>query len=578
MKYVPLCIAAAIFFLDVIEKVLNITTPLTLYLWVLGLVTVSAAVFYPMFSSITKRTFWTWRNVSVSLAVIILMAGILGPQLTDFYKPLAIHPESARQAACAIGKVHQANGSVKVAYSWCFLGYNTRQYIPQALLFEALGPSVFALNLPYIYFVVVGMLSFVTGLKIAVNRGYGGLLLLLVALVVPIQSYYYFFLTFAHEQSVFPYALTLLTIGFLLRSAFSFSAWNVGLTLLALQYLLFSYTPAISVYFFCAGVLALQALGAFSRVGKRWITCMSILLYTGAHFLISLAHRADIRLMEQTRYSRSSIESTLTPLLKAIFDTQLGKEMVFSNGYFMAVVAIGMCLIFWFRNFRLRILGIAALGWGAGHILLAAYSKGYAAPPIPFALHRALPVLPVLGLIIFFGYGQLRDKRPKIIFTIACALLLCGHLVLGWHQSKKFDQLLQNRRAHIFPYGQVLNQIYSQLPKKVINHLTLGEFLNVPHSLPFPDYASYYFPDAEHTRSQVPVVPPRHKTTYPFVGLFIGGRDEVEPYVSGVKALPEGLRLGSVIHIEKLPNASQPIIAYTYERISNSEMANPLEK
>ena len=575
MKYVPLCIATAIFILDVIEQLLDISTPMTLYLWVLGLVTVSAAVFYSSLGSITKRTFWTWPNVSVSLAVLALMVGILGPQLTDFYDPLAMHPESARQASCAVGKLHQANGSAKVAYSWCFLGYNTRQYIPQALLFEALGPSVFSLNLPYIYFVLIGMLSFVAGLKTAVNRGYGGLLLLLAALALPIQSYYYFFLTFAHEQSVFPYALTLLALGFLMRSAFSFGAWNVGLNLLALQYLLFSYTPAISVYFFCAGILALQALGVFTRARTRWSTCGSILFYAGVHFWISLAHRADIRLMEQARYSRSSIESTVTPLLQAIFDTQLGKEMVYANFYSMVAVAIGLCLIFWQRNSRLRFLSVAALGWAIGHMLLAAYSKGYAAPPIPFALHRALPVLPVLGLIVFFGYGQLRNKRFKVLFPIICSLILCGHLVLGWYQSKKFDQLLQNRRAHIFPYGEVLHQIYSKLPTKVINHLTLGEFFNVPHTLPFPDYASYNFPDAEHTRSVVPVVPPRHKDTYPFVGLYIGGKDQAEPYVSGVKALPEGLRLGRVIQIQKLPNASQPITAYTYERISKSEVANP---
>jgi hypothetical protein len=576
MKYIPLFIAVAIFVLDIFERLTTLSTPITFYLWVMGIVVVTASVVGSFVSVITKRSFWTVKNIVGSVAVMVLLTTMLRPPLAEFYDPITMHQESTRQASCGIEKLHGENGSAKAAYSWCFLGYNTRQYIPQALLFDLLGPSTFALNAPYIFFVVLGFLAYVIGLKTAIDRGYGGYLLLMTAILVPLQSYYYFFLTFAYEQSVFPFGLTLLTLGLLLQCAFTFKAWNIGLALLSLQYLLFSYTPAVSVYFFTAGILALLALGTLTTTRSRWITFAAIALYSGAHFWISLAHRADIRLFEESQYSTSNIDSTLTPLFRAIFYTRPGADWAHSNAYSMGIAIVGLLLILLFTNLRLRVLGLCAFGWSIAHLLLAAYSKGYAAPPIPFALHRALPILPVLGLVIFFGFGTLRNKRPKILFPIACCILVGLHLTLAFYQFRTHGTDLQSRRTHNFPHAEVLDQIYGQLSNKNIEHLTLGAFfVSTPHVQTFPDFASYYFPKADHIRSATPVVPNRPNPSVPFIGLYVGGVDEVAPFVSGAKALPDGLVLGQVIRIAQVKNAPQAIIAYTYERKSDTQIAAP---
>lgn len=576
MRYIPLLIAVAIFLLDFVERLTQFSTPLTFYLWVGGIGVVTASVLYSLIRIVTSRSFWTLKNLLGSIAVVVLLGALLWPQLSEFYEPITMHQESTRQASCGVEKLHAEHGSVKAAYSWCFLGYNTRQYIPQALLFDVLGPSTFALNAPYVFFLVLGFLAYVAGLKTAIDRGYGGYLLLMTAIALPLQSYYYFFLTYAYEQSVFPFGLTLLALGALLQCGFQFRAWNIGIALLSLQYLLFSYTPAVSVYFFAAGILALLALGTLPTARARWGAFMAIMAYAATHFWISLAHRADIRLFEESQYSASNIDSTLTPLFRAIFYTRWGTDWAHSSAYSMAVAALGLLLVLFLTNTRLRILGVCAFGWSIAHLLLAAYSKGYAAPPIPFALHRALPMLPVLGLVIFFGFGALRGKRPKVLFPIVCVALLGLHLALAFYQSRAYAGELTTRRFYTFPHAEVLDQIYTQLSNKEIDHLTLGAFfVSTPHVQTFPDYASFYFPKADHTRSPVPVIPPRPEPTAPFVGLYVGGVDETEPYVSGAQPLPDGMVLGQVIRIPQVKNAPQALIAYTYERKMVPQVAVP---
>ena len=574
MKYLPLSIAVAIFVLDLVERVTAFSTPLTFYLWLIGMGVVTISVVYSFVAIVTRRSFWTVKDVMGATAVVVLLAIILRPHLSEFFDPIAMHQESTRQASCGIEKLHAEQGAVKAAYSWCFLGYNTRQYIPQALLFDLIGPSTLALNAPYVFFLALGFLAYIGGLKSAIDRGYGGYLLLMTAILVPLQSYYYFFLTFAYEQSVFPFGLTLLTLGVLLQCAFNYRVWNVGIALLSLQYLLFSYTPAVSVYFFAAGILALVALASLPTSRSRWGAFIAIMLYSVAHFLISLAHRADIRLFDGSVYSTSNVESTLTPLLRAIFYTRLGTDWAHSNAYSMGIAAAALLLVLILTNAKLRVLGLCAFGWSVAHLLLAAYSKGYAAPPIPFALHRALPMLPVLGLIIFFGFGALRNKRPRILFPVACLTLVGLHLTLAFYQSRAYEDELRVKRFHSFPHAEVLDQIYGQLSNKNIDHLTLGAFwVSTPHVQTFPDYASYYFPKADHTRNAMPVIPPRPEPTAPFVGLYVGGADETEPFVSGVKALPDGMVLGQVIRIPQMRNGPQAIIAYTYELKPSPEVA-----
>ncbi|MEN9845466.1 MAG: hypothetical protein RIS36_613 [Pseudomonadota bacterium] len=574
MRYIPLLIAVAIFVLDLIERLTGFRTPLTFYLWVGGIGVVIASVLYSLVRFVTSRSFWTLKDLLGSIAVVVLLGALLWPQLSEFYAPITMHPESTRQASCGIDKLNAVNGSVEAAYSWCFLGYNTRQYIPQALLFNWFGPSTFALNAPYVFFLVLGFIAYVAGLKTAIDRGYGGYLLLMTAIVLPLQSYYYFFLAYAYEQSVFPFGLTLLALGALLQCAFQFRAWNIGISLLSLQYLLFSYTPAVSVYFFAGGILALLALGTLPTARARYGTFVAIVACTAIHFWISLAHRADIRLFKESQYSASTIDSTLTPLFRAIFYTGLGTDWAHSSAYSMAFATLGLLLLLFLTNTRLRILGLCAFGWSIAHIVLAAYSKGYAAPPIPFALHRALPMLPVLGLVIFFGFGALRGKRPNALFPIVCVVLLGLHLTLGFYQSRAYASDLHNRRFYTFPHAEVLDQIYTQLSNKEIDYLTLGAFfVSTPHTQTFPDFASFYFPKADHTRSATPVIPNRPEPTAPFIGLYVGGADETEPFVSGTRPLPDGMVLGQVIRVPKMRNGPQGIIAYTYQRKPSQEVA-----
>ncbi len=581
MKYAPLIIALAIFALDLFQGISSLSPRLTvkpalvLYLWILGLAIVIGSVFFSAVAVFRKASFWTLQNLLAVLSVVVIIGFAGATPLSELTTPSTMHPEAARQASCGIGKLLKNNGFGEAAYSWCFLGYNTRQYIPQAFLWRFFGPSTFNLNVVYIFFLVLGFIAYAVGLRKAQERGYGGHILLLTALLMPLQSTYYYFLTSAYEQSIFPLCLTLLTLGILLQCAFDFTAWNVGIALLSIQYLLFSYTPALSVYFFAAGLLALLALNSLSTTKSKLWAFAAISVYSVAHFALSLGHRADIKLAKTISTSTTpDTQSTFAALLKAIVYLPWGAKSVHSSAFSIASVLVAFFLILAVKNSRARIVAICALGWSIAHLLLAAYAKGYAAPPIPFSLHRALPIFPVFGALIFFGFGALRNKGPKYLFPGACLLVFALHLSLAISQGQSYAPDREVRRKAAFPHAEILDHIYSRLADKNIKHLVVGSFFDSAQPRKtFPDFASYYFPEARWARGQLPTIPPWFQPTDNFVGLLVGGASEIEPIVSGAQSLPEGITIEQEIRVPQVTNSDEPVIALVYTRQVPSEGA-----
>ena len=579
MRYTPLALAISIFALDVIQVVSSLTPrwtvkpSLAFFLWGLSLMIVTGSVMWSLIEPLRRRSYWTPIHLFTCLSVLAIIGFALATPLSEFGRPSTMNPEAARQAACASGKWLKEGGLGEIAYSWCFLGYNTRQYIPQAFLWRFFGPSTFNLNVVYVFCLALGFGAYAVGLGKAVARGYGGYVLLCTALLMPLQSTFYFFLTSVYEQSIFPLCLTLLTLGILLQASFAFTAWNVGLALLSIQYLLFSYTPALSVYFFAAGMLALLALNCLPTRRSGIVAFVAVSAWSLVHFALSLAHRFDIKLAKVVSSSPlPDAPSTIAPLLRAIFYLPWGAKAVHASAYSMACVLIALFLLLRLKNSKIVIMAVCAFAWSIAHVLLAAYAKGYAAPPIPFSLHRAGPVVPVLGLLIFFGFGTLRNKGPRYIFPAICSLLLLLHLSLATSQAKSFAPDLAVRQRATFPHAEVLDHIYSQLADKNIKHVIIGGFFNVDRARKtFPDFASYYFPEAKWTRADLPTVPPWFKPTDPFLGLFVGGASEVEPIISGAQPLSEGIEIVQVIRVPQVTNSNQPLTAFSFTRLPTPE-------
>ena len=74
MKYLPLSITIAIFVLDLVERLTAFSTPLTFYLWMLGIGVVTASVVCSVAKIVMQRSFWTFKDVLGTVAVGVLSA------------------------------------------------------------------------------------------------------------------------------------------------------------------------------------------------------------------------------------------------------------------------------------------------------------------------------------------------------------------------------------------------------------------------------------------------------------------------------------------------------------------------
>jgi hypothetical protein len=208
-------------------------------------------------------------------------------------------------------------------YSWCFLGYNTRQYVFQALLTDALGPGSVALNLPYVFHFVLGLVSFWIALEKLVSRGLGNRALLLTVLVLPAQSFYYFFLSNAYEQSFFPYCHALLAYALLIECYLEFRTYTFGVFLIALLWLLFSYTPALGVYFFLVGMFSLWIWFAKPFPKFNRMASLGFGLFSLVYFGLSLLYRTDIRLLPDPKFHSYTFSEGMERILPSVFSTAI---------------------------------------------------------------------------------------------------------------------------------------------------------------------------------------------------------------------------------------------------------------
>lgn len=202
--------------------------------------------------------------------------------------------------------------------------------------------------------------------------------------------------------------------------------------------------------------------------------------------------------------------------------------------------------------------------------------------PISFVMQITYVVfwvaLFLLAFLLFHAF-LLRAKGPKYLFPAICVLLFGLQLSLATSQAPRHTpDIAVNRRA-TFPPAEALDQIYLPLADKSIKHVVVGPFFDGDRArTTFPDFASDYFPEAPRSRSDLPAVPPWFTPADPFLGLFVGSASDVEPIVSGVKPLPEGLQIAQVIRVPQVINSSQPIIAFSYTRRPIPEAPNKVER
>lgn len=197
--------------------------------------------------------------------------------------------DTIQQVDCALARI--AGRESAGFHSLCFIGYMTRQYYLSALPSLLFGRSILLLNTGGNLYFLIGLPIFAAALRARLGATLRSDLITALALTFPLHSYWTSRLLVNFEQAAYPFSLTMLLGGLLLRWQQTRRRSLLALIGLVLNYLIFGYTPAIAVYF---GAIPLLLFS--SRPGDERTLCCGIAGATLLSFVLTFRFRPSMQL------------------------------------------------------------------------------------------------------------------------------------------------------------------------------------------------------------------------------------------------------------------------------------------
>lgn len=324
-----------------------------------------------------------------NLAGICALAACLALLCMGLFSEQANH-ESAQQAAAGLRNL----GREDLGYtSRAFLNYPSRQYLLVALPSVIGGSGFLQLHLGYALPFMAGVLYFYAGTRRAVcerNPLLAGLALLLILSSPYLYSFYLHF-----EQVTLPAAFTLFALGTLFSAIYAPSFLNLAALTWIGALLGASYTPSLGSWTLLCVVLLYIAAGE-ARKGSSaraaiWIASFGCIMIAG---LLSFMTRGDLPIGSAAL--RPDVAADPGRSLELVLE---GLGIVLSPGsrsFFGAALLIVLALYLASAIRRRAWPHIAIVLWMLLEIVFAVSLTGWDSPPPGTALHRALPIVPVL--------------------------------------------------------------------------------------------------------------------------------------------------------------------------------------
>jgi hypothetical protein len=324
----------------------------------------------------------------------------------------------------------------------CFLGYPARQFFLPALPSIVWGRNITALNTGGCLYFLLGLLIFSSGVLANFKDKTRGDIFCGILLSLLFHAYYVNYQLFYFEQSIFPFSLGLISCGLFLHFWVN-PTWEVaGLLSLNLSYLVFSYTPSLALF----GLSILALLYLFFKMPlptskRRFLILALIIGLTG--FIISLKIRNDIVITPPANPTPwAEIQSkTLATGEHLLFQTR-GKPIV--SPVFNFVFLFGLfASLFFAYGWEMALLAL----WILATLILSVLSKGWAAPPPDFALHRANVVFPVfLAMGVKAAQsGRLKPRNRVYVFLFLFFFLTGIYYQAVFLKSNGFEM----RQRHV---------------------------------------------------------------------------------------------------------------------------------
>ena len=467
--------------------------------------------------SLIASRVWVVHGTACLVFTVVAVAGVLREDLRtkNLVVPLAIawiafltfwrvgsftnaqvNHEATQQVAEALRGAAQPD----LRYtSSAFLGYPVRQYLLAAVPSMLMGRGLASLRLGYGAPFFLGVLVFYAGLRRHFRRedprGFAsGLSILLLTLFPYLVEYLRRF-----EQTILPVSFTLQTLGWLLLVLEGAHLSGLFGLVWAGSLLGTSYTPSLASWLLLCGVLIVLIVRAGQIGGATasvfWLAPTIPIVGFG---LLSFVTREDLFKPGQDTIGIESGFEKLSEGFRVFF---LGEPRSFVDPLLLLPVVVYLAMALVGRFGRLQFV---LSWWAIGVVGVAVCLKGYAAPPPPFAIHRAIVVRPVL----IFGLLRTalgRGTRWTGLLTLRASVLSAA--VIGAFSLSDLFAVRESYRPRLVEHVLAdLVQVAHERGAPLESISRVGIVSASPDLENAHDYLVYFCPNAVERRTWADVV------------------------------------------------------------------------
>lgn len=339
--------------------------------------------------------------------------------LIDFNasKPNNLSHETTQETGCALSYLEK--GEDLGFRKTCLFGYPARQYFLPSTPSLFWGRTLRALNLGGSLYFIFGIIIFSSGvLKLYENKRIGDLV---NAFLLSSIFHFHFvnhFLFFYFEQSIYPFSFGLIITGLFMHFMENKKDLvNIILSGFLLLYLIFSYTPSLSLYFLAIWVMAFFLFDKKLKKEPKMLIAF-IIIFSLISFLISFSFRGDIQLFDFNKKSISLLfEDVFSGISHLAFQKQ--SEVFVSSFYHPIFISFIISALFFIFGWRYAFFSF----WMIMVFFVAVITKGYIYYAIPFRFHRAIVSIPVFLAMLAFIFRRLNIKEKHLFIPVILVFL-----------------------------------------------------------------------------------------------------------------------------------------------------------
>ncbi len=394
-----------------------------------------------------------WLTVSVTgLWLLAVCASVLPAYL--------VGSENSFQISCALSQIHKN-------HSWgfnsaCFIGYPTRAYFLQSLPAKLFGMSHITANAGTVLILIPGLIIFSRGLRLFLRGSAMSDTIAATVLGAFFQSTTLFRTIAYHDQTIQPFAITLSLVG-LFASATIDKRRGALVLLLGWMILGTSYYPPILAALLLAGCcLTWTAVAGRLPVGGAILVVAGI-IFAAVAFLETLPFRDDLRLavapevIAEPSYRLHRVFSFLALQRGGYPYAQLPLRLIS-----FVVLAIGLSGL---RGWKVSFLSL----WITTLVIVSFFPSGFSPGLAWYAMrgaHRALPALPVLGILLAIELRRWWGPRPfntiasTAALTIALAPSVETFVTYPYQDNPLFAYFLARAHKENVPFGVRIHPAY----------------------------------------------------------------------------------------------------------------------